>query len=101
MSDTPIYNGVGKEDGPTGDPNIDRLEGWEKIEAKHGETGPWILSGPGRRWLYTVAAAILVVVAGYLGLSAGDQESWLNLVGAVLNIGGAGALTYARKKVER
>lgn len=92
MNDTPIYDSVGNEDEPTGDPSI---------EAKHGETGPWILSGAGRRWLYAVAAAILVVVAGYLGLSAGDQESWLNLIGAVLNIGGAGALTYARQKVER
>lgn len=94
--DTPLYEQVASND-----PTLDRLEGMERIEAKHGETGPWILSGPGRRWLYAVAAAILVVVAGYLGLSAGDQESWLNLIGAVLNIGGAGALTYARQKVEQ
>ena len=79
MNDTPIYDNVGN--------------------APEGGR-PWIVTEAGRRWLYGVAAAVLVVVAAYLGISAADQESWLNLVSAVLNVGGAGALTYANKKVK-
>ena len=78
MSDTPIYDNVNNGD--------------EKAR-------PWILTEAGRRWLYSIAAAVLVVVAGYMGLSAAEQESWLSLVSAVLNVGGAAALGYARKKV--
>lgn len=59
----------------------------------------WIFTAAGRRWLYSIAAALLVVVGGYLGIDAAQQESWLSLVGAILNIGGAGALTYANRKV--
>lgn len=65
------------------------------------ERTPWLLSEAGRRYLYSVAAALLVVVGAYLGIDAADRESWLSLVGAILNVGGAGALTYAQAKVKR
>lgn len=62
---------------------------------------PWIFTPDGRRWLYGVFAAALVVVAAYLGLTAEQSENWLNLIGALLNIGAAGALSYANRKVDK
>lgn len=81
MSDTPIFDNVDKNEDP--------------------RKTPWILSPEGRRWIYSVAAALLTVVAVYLGVSAADQETWLNLIGAILNIGGASALTYATRKIDK
>lgn len=88
MSDTPIYDNVGSES---------EYQDTDSMHVK--DTRAWIVTEQGRRWLYSIAAAVLVIVAGYLGLSAAEQESWLNLVSAVLNVGGAAALGYARKRV--
>lgn len=70
----------------------------DEFNSQPEKAKPWILTADGRRYLYAVAAAVLVVVAGYLGLDAAQRESILSLVGAVLNIGGAAATTYAITK---
>lgn len=90
---TPIYDATVNDaasvnDEPTPEPALDPAP-----------EPAWIFTSAGRRWLYSIAAALLVVVGGYLGIDAAQQESWLSLVGAILNIGGAGALTYANRKV--
>ena len=89
MSDTPIFD------------DLNNPDEHEENVPKRSEARAWILTEPGRKWLYTIAAAVLVVVAGYFSIDAATQEAWLSLVAAVLNIGGAGALTYARVKVDR
>lgn len=93
MSDNPIFDNIGNE------PEHDRLEGFEKMEAKHDDTGRWITSLAGRKYIYGVASAVLVVAAAYFGIDAVTQENWLALAGAVLNLGGAGATVLAGKNV--
>lgn len=55
----------------------------------------WIYSTEGRRWIYRVVTALLAVAAIYLGIDAVQQEAWLQLAAAILNISGAGATALA------
>lgn len=48
-----------------------------------------------RQWLYGVLAAVLVVLAGYGFLTAEEQENILNLVMAILNLGGSAGFVLA------
>lgn len=51
---------------------------------------PWLHNYPETRaWIYRILAAVLVIVAGWQGWAAIDNESILNLVAAVLNLSGA------------
>lgn len=80
MSDTPIYDGMNSEPEPD-------------------KNGTWITSMAGRRYLYAVASAILAAAAMYLGIDAVMRETWLQLIAAILNIGGAATTVVARKNV--
>lgn len=93
MSDSPIFDGVGRggEAGPYKDT--------DSMHVKDTQSGHWITSLAGRKYVYGVASAVLVVAAAYFGIDAVTQENWLNLAGAVLNLGGAGATVLAGKNV--
>lgn len=52
-----------------------------------------------RIWIYKVAMAVLVIVAGWQGWQAVSTQDWLNLLEAVLALSGAGVANMARKNV--
>ena len=48
-----------------------------------------------RQWIYGVAAAVLVLLAGYGFFTAEEQENILNVIVAVLNLGGSAGFVLA------
>ena len=48
-----------------------------------------------RQWLYGIAAAVLVLLGGYGFFTAEEQQNILTLITAILNLGGAAALSLA------
>lgn len=51
-----------------------------------------------RQWLYGVLAALFVVLGGYGFLSAEEQDNYLQLAVAVLNIGGSAGFGLAASR---
>lgn len=48
-----------------------------------------------RQWIYGIAAAVLVLLAGYGFVTAEEQQNILNVIMAVLNLAGSGAFVLA------
>lgn len=48
-----------------------------------------------RQWIYGIAAAVLVLLAGYGFITAEEQDNILNVVTAVLNLAGSSAFVLA------
>ncbi len=78
MNDTPIYDNIGRE--PEKHPI-----GW--------------FTDARRRWLYGIAAAALPIIGGLVGWSAVEAGNVLNLIGAVLIVGGGPVAELARRNV--
>lgn len=78
MNDTPIYNNLENGDTPDEHP-----VGW--------------FTPARRRWLYTIAAAALPIIGGLVGWSAVESGNILNLIGAVLIVGGGPVASLARR----
>lgn len=76
MSDTPIYDNIGREPHPVG----------------------WFTDAR-RRWLYGIAAAALPIIGALVGWSAVEAGNVLNLIGAVLIVGGGPVAELARRNV--
>lgn len=85
--DTPIHDRIAAGDTPE-EQNItgaDEKTGWF-TEAR-------------RRWIYSIVTAVLALVAVYLGIDAATKELWLNLVAAILALGGSASSELARRNV--
>ena len=52
-----------------------------------------------RKWLYNIAAAVLVILAGYGFVTAAESDNYLRLAEALLNTGGVVAVAVARNNL--
>lgn len=60
---------------------------------------PKYLTSERRKWIYNIAIAILLILAGYGFIDSTETDNYTRLIEAVLNIGGVVAVSVARANV--